>query len=247
MKGLGNKLMIFSLGILMGVIAGGAIVWFVFGSEGKNIYIFNNSPKKEQAVESESDKNNIKSQKENYKRSNSTAQSPEAESASNQMDLANTKEQNSNAGDFDFVENNKSKMDSGSANFLNEVSEEVIVVRKDELLYSKYVQLTDLNLGNESVSKRDSMLQYNAGIKEYPTNTSYIVEYWKSPINYKGYKTNKNKIVLFGLIEAEKPKLYKLGDEIYLKNNDKSYKIKKSADYSAYEVVTDVSVLSKFN
>ena len=247
MKGLGNKLLIFSLGILIGVIAGGAIVWFVFGSSGKNIYIFNNSPKKEQSSEPESNNNYKKLQKENYKKSNSTVQDSEIEFSSNQKDLTNNREQNINVGDFDFVENNKSKIDSVSSNLNSEDSEEVIVVKKDELLYSKYVQLTDLNFGNESVSKRDSMLQNNAGIKEYPTNISYIVEYWKSPINYKGYKTNKNKIVLFGLPEAEKPKLYKLGDEIYLKNNDKSYKIKKSADYSAYEVVTDMSVLSKFN
>ncbi len=242
MKGLGNKLLIFSLGILIGVIVGGGIVWFVFGSSGKNIYIFNNSSKKEVIDDEDNQKTPSNKNKGDYKTSNHSEQNLEKEMDANEKAMVPI-----TSDEMEYTQNSNSNKDTAINANVNEDSEELIVVKKDELLYSKMVPLMDLNSSMESVSRKDSMLQLSSGIKEPLASVNYMLEYWKSPINYKGYKTNKNKIVLFGMAQADKPRLFKLGEDIYLKNNEKTYKIGKSADYSAYELVTDLAVLSKLN
>ena len=47
-------------------------------------------------------------------------------------------------------------------------------------------------------------------------NTQFIIELWKSPVNYKGYRGFRNRLILFGLEEAEWVKIYRLDEQYYL-------------------------------
>jgi hypothetical protein len=106
------------------------------------------------------------------------------------------------------------------------------------------VQIIDLDVKAENPAK-DSLLQLVSGIKEPTPVTSINVEYWKSPINYRGYKMNRQKIVLFGLPAFDSPLVYKLNDTFYLRTSDRIYKIDRNNDFKGYEPVTDANLIKQ--
>lgn len=123
-----------------------------------------------------------------------------------------------------------------------------IIVKKDELISSKFVELVDAEEKTERKSVADSLLEKVSGIKGEKKNTGKVlvnVEFWKSPVNYKGYKMGKNKLVLFGL-DPEKPVLlFFVEDQSYLKYDQTVFKLENHNDFSAFEQVVDPLILEK--
>ncbi|MBA3900662.1 MAG: hypothetical protein H0X62_10715 [Bacteroidetes bacterium] len=123
--------------------------------------------------------------------------------------------------------------------------EEQIVVKKDELLSSKIINLINLTHNQDPAKlKKDSLAQISSGIKEIEPVSAVTVEFWKSPINYRGYKMSRNKLIVFGLQETGNAKLFLINDLLYLKNFDKVYKIQKSTDFRSLEVTTEPEILN---
>lgn len=123
---------------------------------------------------------------------------------------------------------------------------ENFVVRKDEMLGSRNFEVTNLqqsDAGNPS----DSLLEKVSGIKEGKKNVvaAFKVEFWQSPINYKGYKMTKNKIILFGINSDDNIKLFHSDDAIFLKQNQNYFKLYFTDDFKQFEKVTDTSVIAK--
>ena len=122
---------------------------------------------------------------------------------------------------------------------------EDIVVRKDELLSTKTLEVMNLD-PLAKVTSKDSMLQKVSGIKDDRSFKQFLnLELWSSPLNYKGYKMNKYKLVVYGITSAEGLKLFKLDDVIYLKIASFVYRLDASVDFKPYERITDEEVLSK--
>ena len=124
-----------------------------------------------------------------------------------------------------------------------------IIVKKDELLASKLVELTNLDFSDSKTDAHsDSLLQTLSGIRDdnkmNESKYMYQVELWKSPINYKGYKLAKNKLVLFGVDESVKLKLIYLSDNTYLRCGDAFYKLDNYNDYKAFEKVSNLQLIS---
>jgi hypothetical protein len=71
------------------------------------------------------------------------------------------------------------------------------------------------------------------------------IEFWSSPLNYKGYKMSKYKLVLYGIASAEGLKLFKLDDDIYMKSASFVYHLDAFSDFKAYERITDESIIFK--
>ncbi len=117
-----------------------------------------------------------------------------------------------------------------------------IVVKKDELLIVKQVDMINLS----SPGNKDSLLQELSGIKDDQVliRQSMNVEFWLSPINYKGYKMAKNKVVLFGIATQEDVKLYKLDENSYLKLQQGVYKLEYTNDFKQMEPVNEEAVLT---
>ncbi len=126
-------------------------------------------------------------------------------------------------------------------------AEDEIVVRKDELLSTKTFEVIDLE-PTAKMSVKDSMLLKVSGIKEDRTNSKqfFNIEFWSSPLNYKGYKLGKYKLVLYGIPSAEALKLYKLDDAIYLNSGSIIYRLEYSSDFKQYDRITDEFILNKF-
>ena len=121
-----------------------------------------------------------------------------------------------------------------------------VVVRKDELLSTKTLEILNMDPVAKMTSK-DSLLQKVSGIKDDRGSSKQFVniEFWASPLNYKGYKMSKYKLVLYGIASAEGLKLYKLDDVTYLKSASFIYRLDAFGDFKPYERITDESIISK--
>lgn len=126
-------------------------------------------------------------------------------------------------------------------------SSEDIVVRKDELLSTKTIEIINLSAVASSRNAKDSLLQKVSGIKDDKiSNKQFInIELWQSPLNYRGYKMSKYKIALYGLTSLEGLKIFILDDVIYLKNGAIVNKLDNSSEFRPYERITEENLISK--
>ena len=61
------------------------------------------------------------------------------------------------------------------------------------------------------------------------------MEFWKSPINYKGYKMANRKILLYGLIPTtENISLHESNDSIFLNYNNDKFFLKNTFEFKPY-------------
>ena len=136
------------------------------------------------------------------------------------------------------------------SNTLSE-SEELITVRKEELLTAKEILIQTLdNSSSNKSNKNDSLLAVVSGTKDESKKNSQqkiLVELWTSPINYKGYQASKNKIIFYGFNDIDELKLYSYKSNLYLKYNEIVYNIELSSDFSNYEKVSDSNILTLIN
>ncbi len=121
-----------------------------------------------------------------------------------------------------------------------------VIVRKDELLFTKTLEVIDLDPVAKMTGK-DSLLQKVSGIKEDKNSSKQFlnVEFWSSPLSYKGYRMSKYKLVLYGIASAEGIKIYKLDDVAYLKSASFIYRLDGFGDFKSYERITDESIINK--
>lgn len=136
---------------------------------------------------------------------------------------------------------------SNTTSTISATSSEEIVVRKDELLSTKTIEIINLSHVASSRNSKDSLLQKVSGIKDDKNGTKQFIniELWQSPLNYKGYKMSKYKIALYGLTSLEGLKVYILDDVIYLKSGAIVNKLENSSEFRPYERITEESLISK--
>lgn len=115
-----------------------------------------------------------------------------------------------------------------------------IIVRKNELLGEKVVQLVNLD-GTKAI---DSIRSKEAGIKEDP-GKSLTVEFWQSPLNSKGYTMSRSRLVLFGFSAEEQVSIYKLENSMFMKIAGGVFRLENTADFRQMERVTDEALLAK--
>jgi len=69
------------------------------------------------------------------------------------------------------------------------------------------------------------------------------VEFWKSPINYKGYKYNGIKLMLYGMVSNPKMKFKILNDELYMLTGDQVFHIVKEDRFNSFWPETDKNLI----
>lgn len=116
-------------------------------------------------------------------------------------------------------------------------------IATDELLSVKNIKIIKIN---PSVASGDSLAAEVAGVNEN-TSDLYFVEFWKTPLNSKGYRFSKNKVLLYGFVDYTNVSLYELDNSYYIKCSDQVYKLFYGADFKSLERVVDSSLLAKIN
>ncbi|MEQ1733437.1 MAG: hypothetical protein ABL940_07175 [Bacteroidia bacterium] len=115
------------------------------------------------------------------------------------------------------------------------LNDDAVAIRKDELLETRLIEISSNQI--RKANANDSLL---ADVANVPTSASNVlrtitVEYWQSPINYKGYKMNSGKLVLFGLSPDEPLSLTEINNDLFLKHANNVYKIMGCTEFHSLE------------
>jgi len=120
-----------------------------------------------------------------------------------------------------------------------------INVATDELLSVKNIKV--IKIGEEP-SERDSLALQLAHVEGEKNNSDlYFIEFWKTPLNSKGYRFSKNKIMLYGFADFNNVLLYQLESSFYLKCSDQVYRLFYGGEFRQLERVMDSNLLAKIN
>jgi len=123
-----------------------------------------------------------------------------------------------------------------------------IVVMTNQLVSVKSVAISTLDsLSNSGRVNRksDSVIAAMSNVSEEQDPHYYRIEFWQSPLNFKGYKMSKGKIILYGINSNTDTRLVKWDDGYYLMTNQVVYKVEYTDDYKPFEKVMDKTVLKK--
>ncbi len=120
-----------------------------------------------------------------------------------------------------------------------------ILLLKEELQSIKHIKVKET--GVTSANGKDSTLQKLSGVSEPSKSSFLMVEFWKTPLNSKGYKMMRNKVLLYGLSETPDLEVVKINDEYFLRNNALIYKLTYTNNFKPYERIFDDGIAKKFN
>jgi hypothetical protein len=118
-----------------------------------------------------------------------------------------------------------------------------IKVASEEFISVKNIKLISFSQNNH----KDSTITKLADVKPDDNNNLYFVEFWKTPLNSKGYRFTKNKVMLYGFVDHINVELYELENNYYIKCSDQVFKLFYSSDFKPLEKVVDVELLAKIN
>lgn len=97
--------------------------------------------------------------------------------------------------------NNNNSINEEINNYITADDDDMIVYR-DKIVYSKYIKVKGLaEINNYGIDLLDSVLMNSNRSEE---GDLLMIEYWQSPVNYKGYKLSYNKLIVFGVDDYEK-------------------------------------------
>ncbi|MFK8046328.1 MAG: hypothetical protein AB8B72_12605 [Crocinitomicaceae bacterium] len=110
---------------------------------------------------------------------------------------------------------------------LNTNNIDSLTVKRDEKLYTETLDIKVLKSG--SVDSLQSIL-----LDVEPVNLSQVlVEYWESPINFKGYKLSKTKLIIYGLTPLKESMIYKYGNIFYLEVGNLFYELEETSSFKS--------------
>lgn len=120
-----------------------------------------------------------------------------------------------------------------------------MLVKKDELLYVKNIKVIRITASEQTAI--DTAIAKAADVEPGGMPDNFAVEFWKSPINYRGYKLGRSKIVLFGIYQADDIALLSIGNTLFLKNRDFYFKLEPTENFLSLNAVTDRNLLTQLN
>jgi hypothetical protein len=102
-----------------------------------------------------------------------------------------------------------------------------VPVKRDEMMFAYNV--TASGITNNDTKKLDSVLVDD----KYGNNSAAVfrVEFWKSPINFTGYKLQGNKLIVFGIFDYKSLELMMVKGELYMKYLDRYYQLDRRSEF----------------
>lgn len=239
----------FIIGLLIGIIGGGFIVWLEMKDANRNflsqiLYELNTLKLEKKIAEDEHQKEKTSGAK--------GQKSTNRQSKLSKNDSVPDKAISPDSVNIPVIDND-SVASSTSIKILDSLqvdsgllSSENIVVKKDRLIFSTNLKLKIKDdSGNAGVPK-DSLIGEISGVHREDDKKEYSVEFWESPINYKGYKMGNKKIILFGIGEEfESISLFQVDKKIYLKYYDLVFQLDPTYNFEPLKKVNDKTLLAR--
>lgn len=120
--------------------------------------------------------------------------------------------------------------------------DENINVAKEELISIKNIKVIDLDN-----TPKDTLTGQLAGVTSNDYPNMFFVEFWKTPLNSKGYRMTRNRVILYGLEDFSNLTIYKVDDNFYLKSEEQVYKLSAGTEFKPMERVSDTNLLARIN
>ena len=130
-----------------------------------------------------------------------------------------------------------------------------VVVKKDQLLISQSLFIQDDSVtqkkNNRAGGSTQPSLSENVAEKLNPAaglenpeikdhkSVQLLVEFWISPINYRGYKMYRNKLVLFGMEEPDAIQLFRRDGKLYMRHLNDYFLLEPTEEFTSYQSVKD--------
>lgn len=208
--GQNSKYLYLVIGIIIGIAIGSAVVWWMQNYDFKIWFTFSGKDdKSKEIVENKSD-NDIVS---DLKKDKST------------IKYDKTKRNSSYNSPTDTISDNYT---SDTNTVISEGSND-IVIAKDEYLATRLIEVKGFNRNNSKDTKLDSIL-INDKTKANYTNI-IKTEFWRSPINYKGYKFINNNLILFGIYDFDEVILEFSANKLYMNYKNNYFYIEKTSNF----------------
>ena len=260
MKNKKNKIIFLLTGILIGIIIGVGIMWCINQNKKKLSLINTSSFIKKQANNRLNYNKTVKNKVVN-KISKNKQDNPDAINTKKDSALLNDSlyvdSVNKNLVEKDSVEmiknNNTDSLNEdsiveGETISTSQQNENNIVVMKDKLVFVRQINLTKSEEIADTTknSYLDSLLTDQKYAKKKSPNI-YRVEFWKSPINYKGYKLIKDKLILFGIEQFDLVSLNYFNKKLYIKYLNDYYFIEETDNFRPFVQLKDKKIIDRIN
>jgi hypothetical protein len=125
----------------------------------------------------------------------------------------------------------------------NKVKE--VQVATDKLMFIKLIDVEGLIEENNTPDLDSILLDDRGSTKQ--SKRVVKVEFWKSPINYQGYKWDTRKLVLFGFNEFDFVRIKFLGDHYYMQYGTLYYQLNQSESFLNLSLISDSELLKQLN
>lgn len=208
--GQNSKYLYLVIGIIIGIAIGSAVVWWMQNYDFKIWFTFSGKDdKSKEIVENKSD-NDIVS---DLKKDKSTIKYDKNKKNSGYNSQADTISDN-------YANDSNTVISEGNND---------IVIAKDEYLATRLIEVKGFNRNNSKDTKLDSIL-INDKTKANYTNI-IKTEFWRSPINYKGYKFINNNLILFGIYDFDEVILEFSANKLYMNYKNNYFYIEKTSNF----------------
>ena len=126
-------------------------------------------------------------------------------------------------------------------------TDQELVIRKDQFLlsYSMKAMLLEPHAKEEKSIAQSTAEKLNpvAGLPDdNPNPDVYKVEFWISPVNYRGYKLINDKLVLFGVEEPDAVRLFVVNKNLIMKYGKEFYKLHPTHDFVSFTITKEVNL-----
>ncbi len=119
-------------------------------------------------------------------------------------------------------------------------------VLKEELQSVKNIYVKVVS-PKEKTNTKDSLIASLAGVTMPDEKEFFMIEFWKTPLNSKGYKMTRSRLLIYGFNEGQDLQLVRDANNYYLKNNNVIYALSYSAEFKPMEKANESEVAGKFN
>lgn len=127
--------------------------------------------------------------------------------------------------------------DSTLVHHKNKAHPEDFEVKRDQYISSRLLKVAGFpDSLIKSGGRMDSILTNDTRTFRLPSNIMRI-EFWRSPINYTGYKMSSNRLVLFGSFNADEIRLEYVNDKVYLHYKNNYYPLEINDDFQSLVAV----------
>lgn len=117
-------------------------------------------------------------------------------------------------------------------------------VARDKFIIKKQIDAEIISkANNENDTKIDSLLI--GGKMPKDDKNKFAVEFWESPLNYKGYKKNKNFLVLYGIKQFDLLTLKLIKNDLYLCYSNSYYLLENTSEFKNLIPINNQQIINQ--